>query len=157
MTIETNELVELEEPAKDSSEFFHYKPLDDGRPPDVTVRFRLARRYEDDEEGAERLRVALPFAYDQDNDRLDCLIYIVRPERGEAVWALERWSGAGRRLEIYSRDRTSSPRARARCTRPTARTAPSGSPRRSQRWRAAERRPAAAGAGRIVGRPVFSR
>lgn len=104
------DLSALPAPADEPSELFRYRPLDDpSEPPDLRAYHLLARGQsrpgdEEADEGPRReLRLVLVTAYDPDLDRLHCLAYVWRGDRGTVVWGLEQWPPAGR-LPHYRRD-----------------------------------------------------
>jgi hypothetical protein len=93
-------------------DLFDYVPLDSPRePPPVEVQARLARRYDDDEDG-EGLRVAFVIGHPIDSHDLLVLAYLWRAEPEEGVvWGVERWSSPQRRVRPYRLDPSFAPRA----------------------------------------------
>lgn len=99
-------------PSAEWSDLFAYRALDEpDAPPDADARHRLARRYVDEENGPERIRLVLVTGYDPVRDTLDCVAYIWRAERSDVVWGLERWPEPQNRLRLYTLDREFSPEA----------------------------------------------
>jgi hypothetical protein len=107
------------DPALDRQALAALPPGDDDRPADVryrslgddaappsglTAHHRLARRQHDEDEGTDRLHLVLVTGYDPEADRLYCVAYVSRLERGDAVWGLERWSSPAGTLSLYRRD-----------------------------------------------------
>jgi hypothetical protein len=94
-------------------DLFDYVPLDSPRePPPVELRARLARRYDDEDDG-EGLRLALVVGHPVDSHDLLVLAYLWRAEPESVVWGVERWSSPQQRLRPYSHDPTFQPRAAA--------------------------------------------
>jgi len=84
---------------------FDYVALDSPRsPPDLHLVARLARKYSEEEDGGERLRLALVAGHPVDSHDLIILAYIWRAETQEVVWGLERWSSPEPTLVLYRLD-----------------------------------------------------
>ncbi len=91
-------------------DLFDYVPLDSPRePPRVELRARLARRYDDEEDG-EGLRLAFVVGHPVDSHDLLVLAYLWRAEPEGVVWGAERWSSPQQRLRPYRHDPTFEPR-----------------------------------------------
>lgn len=105
--LDSNDLNRLPDVRESTKGFFSYHRLsaDEDPPAGLEAHFRLARREaEQGEDRPERLRLALVTGYDHDADWLDCLAYVWRAESGDVVWSLERWEGARKTLDLYTRD-----------------------------------------------------
>lgn len=104
------DLALLPAPAEDVGALFRYRPLEDpSDPPDLLAHHLLARGQarpaddEDDEQPRRELRLILVTGYDPELDRLHCLAYVWRGDRGTVVWGFEQWAPADR-LPHYRRD-----------------------------------------------------
>jgi hypothetical protein len=94
-------------------DLFDYVPLDSPRePPPVELRARLARRFDDEEDG-EGLRLAFVVGHPVDSHDLLVLAYLWRAEPEGVVWGFERWSSPQRRLRPYCHDPAFEPRIAA--------------------------------------------
>lgn len=94
-------------------DLFDYVPLDSPRePPAVELRARLARRYDDDDDG-EGLRLAFVVGHPIDSHDLFVLAYRWRAAPEGVVWGVERWSSPQQRLRPYRLDTAFQPRTAA--------------------------------------------
>ena len=97
-------------PVTDEPELFDYVPLDaEDEPPQLELHARLARAYEDDEDG-DGLRLAFVAGHPVDSTDLIVLSYLWRSRDDVVVWGVERWESPERRLKPYKNDSSFSAR-----------------------------------------------